>query len=83
MVRIGIDQAGWRVYFKSRVRTHKIPFFVKINPNEFLSLPNRYNQTLFRTVKAAWKMGAVGIGATINWGSAKSDRQRKEIAKAF
>ncbi|HET7898090.1 MAG TPA: fructose-bisphosphate aldolase, partial [Flavisolibacter sp.] len=55
----------------SRKYAHKIPFIVKINHNEFLSLPNRYDQTLFGTVKSAWDMGAVGIGATIYWGSAE------------
>lgn len=67
----------------SRKYAHKIPFIVKINHNEFLSLPNRYDQTLFGTVKSAWDMGAVGIGATIYWGSAESARQLKEIAEAF
>ncbi|WP_121355847.1 class I fructose-bisphosphate aldolase [Flavisolibacter nicotianae] len=67
----------------SRKYAHKIPFIVKINHNEFLSMPNRYDQTLFGTVKSAWDMGAVGIGATIYWGSAESARQLKEIAEAF
>lgn len=67
----------------SRKYAHKIPFIVKINHNEFLSLPNRYDQTLFGTVKSAWNMGAVAIGATIYWGSAESTRQLKEIAEAF
>jgi class I fructose-bisphosphate aldolase len=67
----------------SRKYAHKIPFIVKINHNEFLSMPNRYDQTLFGTVKSAWDMGAVGIGATIYWGSAESARQLKEVAEAF
>ncbi len=67
----------------SRRYAHKIPFVVKINHNEFLSMPNRYDQTLFGTVKSAWDMGAVAIGATIYWGSAESARQLKEIAEAF
>jgi fructose-bisphosphate aldolase, class I len=67
----------------SRKYAHRIPFIVKINHNEFLSYPNRYNQTLFGTVKSAWNMGAVGIGATIYWGSEESNRQLKEIAEAF
>ncbi len=67
----------------SRKYAHKIPFIVKINHNEFLSLPNKYDQTLFGTVKSAWNMGAVGIGATIYWGSAESARQLKEIAEQF
>lgn len=67
----------------SRKYAHKIPFVVKINHNEFLSYPNRYDQTLFGSVKAAWDMGAISIGATIYWGSAESTRQLKEIAEAF
>lgn len=67
----------------SRKYAHKIPFIVKINHNEFLSYPNRYDQTLFGTVKSAYEMGAVAIGATIYWGSEESTRQLKEIAQAF
>ncbi len=67
----------------SRKYAHRIPFVVKINHNEFLSMPNRYDQTLFGTVKAAWNMGAVAVGATIYWGSAESAKQLKEIAEAF
>ena len=67
----------------SRKYAHKIPFVVKINHNEFLSYPNRYDQTLFGTVKSAWNMGAVAVGATIYWGSEESTRQLKEIAEAF
>ena len=67
----------------SRKYAHKIPFIVKINHNEFLSLPNRYDQTLFGKVKDAWNMGAVAVGATIYWGSEESNRQLKEISEAF
>ena len=67
----------------SRKYAHKIPFIVKINHNEFLSYPNRYDQTMFGTVKSAWNMGAVAVGATIYWGSAESARQLKEVAEAF
>ncbi len=67
----------------SRKYAHKIPFVVKINHNEFLSLPNRYDQTMFGTIKSAWDMGAVAVGATIYWGSAESARQLKEVAEAF
>lgn len=67
----------------SRKYAHKIPFIVKINHNEFLSYPNTYDQTLFGTVKSAWNMGAVGIGATVYWGSAESRKQLKEVAEAF
>lgn len=67
----------------SRKYAHRIPFVVKINHNEFLSLPNKYDQTMFGTVKSAWNMGAVAIGATVYWGSAESARQLKEVAEAF
>lgn len=67
----------------SRKYAHKIPFVVKINHNEFLSLPNRFDQTMFGTIRSAWNMGAVAVGATIYWGSAESARQLKEVAEAF
>jgi class I fructose-bisphosphate aldolase len=67
----------------SRKWAHKIPFVVKINHNEFLSYPNRYDQTMFGTIKSAWNMGAVAVGATIYWGSAESAKQLKEVAEAF
>ena len=67
----------------SRKYAHRIPFIVKINHNEFLSMPNRHDQTLFGTIKSAWDMGAVAVGATVYWGSAESARQLKEIAEAF
>lgn len=67
----------------SRKYAHRIPFIVKVNHNEFLSMPNRYDQTLFGTIKSAWDMGAVAVGATIYWGSAESTRQLKEIAECF
>jgi class I fructose-bisphosphate aldolase len=67
----------------ARKYAHKIPFIVKINHNELLTYPNKYNQTLFGKVKSAWNMGAVALGATIYFGSEESDRQIKEIAEAF
>jgi class I fructose-bisphosphate aldolase len=67
----------------SRKYAHKIPFILKINHNEFLSLPNRYDQTMFATVKQAWNMGCVAIGATVYWGSPESARQLKEVSEAF
>jgi len=67
----------------SRKYAHKIPFIVKINHNELLSLPNRFDQTMFGTIKSAWNMGAVAVGATIYWGSEESTRQLKEVAEAF
>ena len=67
----------------ARKYAHKIPFIVKINHNELLSFPNTYDQILFGKVKEAWDTGAVGIGATIYFGSPESRRQITEIAKAF
>jgi class I fructose-bisphosphate aldolase len=67
----------------ARKYAHKIPFIVKINHNEFLSYPNKFDQIMFGTVKQAWEMGAVAIGATIYFGSPESTRQIQEIAQAF
>lgn len=67
----------------ARKYAHKIPFIVKINHNELLSYPNIHDQILFGTVKEAWNMGAVGIGATIYFGSPTSRRQIQEISQAF
>jgi len=67
----------------ARKYAHRIPFVVKINHNEFLSYPNKYDQNLFGSVEDAWNMGAVAIGATIYFGSAESSRQISEIAEAF
>ncbi len=62
---------------------HRIPFIVKINHNELLSHPNTYDQTLFGNVRQCFDMGAVGIGATVYWGSPESRRQLSELAEAF
>lgn len=67
----------------ARKYAHKIPFIAKINHNEFLSFPNTYDQTLFGSVNKAFEMGAIGVGATIYWGSEQSRRQIQEIAEAF
>lgn len=67
----------------ARKYAHKIPFLVKLNHNELLTYPNTYNQILFGTVKEAWNMGAVAVGATIYFGSEQSRRQLTEIAEAF
>lgn len=67
----------------SRKYAHRIPFVVKMNHNELLSYPNKYDQTMFGTVKSAWNMGAVAVGATVYWGSQESSRQLKEVAEAF
>jgi class I fructose-bisphosphate aldolase len=62
---------------------HKIPFIVKINHNELLTFPNKFDQILFGTVKEAWDMGAAAVGATIYFGSDQADRQIVEISRAF
>lgn len=67
----------------ARKYAHKIPFIVKINHNEFISYPDSYDQIMFGTIKNAWEMGAVAVGATIYFGSAESNRQIVEVAKAF
>jgi len=67
----------------SRKYAHKIPFVVKINHNELLTYPNKYNQIMFGSVRDVWNMGAVAVGATVYFGSAESDRQIIEVANAF
>ncbi len=67
----------------ARRYAHKIPFIVKINHNELLTLPNKFDQVSFGTVKEARDMGAVAVGATIYFGSDESTRQITEISKAF
>lgn len=67
----------------SRKYAHRIPFIVKINHNELLTYPNKYDQIMFGSVDEAWNLGAVAIGATIYFGSEESNRQIIEVAQAF
>ncbi len=67
----------------ARRYAHRIPFIVKLNHNELLSYPNSYDQVYFGQVDQAFEMGAVGIGATIYFGSAESRRQLQETSDAF
>ena len=67
----------------SRKYAHKIPFIVKINHNELMTYPNKYDQIMFGSVESAWNMGATAVGATIYFGSEESSRQIIEVAKAF
>ena len=67
----------------ARKYAHKIPFVVKINHNEFLSYPNKFDQIMFGTIKEAHEMGAVAVGATIYFGSDQSTRQIIEVSQAF
>jgi len=62
---------------------HKIPFIVKINHNELLTFPNKFDQIFFGTVREAWDMGAAAVGATIYFGSDQADRQIVEVSRAF
>ncbi|MFA7362179.1 MAG: class I fructose-bisphosphate aldolase [Candidatus Kapaibacterium sp.] len=67
----------------SRKYAHKIPFILKINHNEFLSYPNKYDQIMFANIDQAFDMGAVAVGATIYFGSDESARQIQEVTDAF
>src|SRR5260370_24238226 len=67
----------------ARKYAHKIPFIVKINHNELLTFPNRFDQVVFGTVQEAYNMGAAAAGATIFFGSEESTRQIVEINQAF
>ncbi len=67
----------------SRRYAHKIPFLVKINHNEFLSYPNRFDQIMFGSVEQAFELGAAAVGATIYFGSEESTRQIQEVSEAF
>jgi class I fructose-bisphosphate aldolase len=67
----------------SRKYAHKLPFILKLNHNELLTYPNEHDQVMFASVKRAWNMGAVGVGATIYFGSPESRRQLIEVSRAF
>lgn len=67
----------------ARRYAHQIPFIVKLNHNELLTHPNKYDQIMFGTVKEAWNLGAAAVGATIYFGSKESNRQLIEVAEAF
>jgi fructose-bisphosphate aldolase, class I len=67
----------------ARKYAHRIPFLVKINHNELLTFPNKFDQVMFGTVKEAWNMGAAAIGCTIYFGSDQADRQIVDVSHAF
>ena len=67
----------------SRKYAHKIPFMVKLNHNELMTCPNKFDQVYFAQVEQAWNMGASAVGATIYFGSAESTRQIVETSIAF
>jgi len=67
----------------SRKYAHKIPFIVKVNHNELLTYPNKFDQIMFADVEQAWEMGAAAIGCTIYFGSDEATRQIQEVSRAF
>jgi class I fructose-bisphosphate aldolase len=67
----------------ARKYVHKIPFILKLNHNELLTYPNKFDQVLFARVEQAFNMGAVAVGATVYFGSPESNRQLVEISEAF
>ena len=67
----------------ARKYAHRIPFLVKLNHNEFLTFPNKFDQIFFGQVEQAFEMGAVAVGATIYFGSDESARQIQEVSRAF
>ena len=67
----------------ARRYAHRIPFIVKLNHNELLTYPNSYDQVMFGSVQEAYELGAVGVGATIYFGSDESRRQLQEVSEAF
>src|SRR5439155_14973093 len=67
----------------ARKYAHKIPFLMKFNHNEFISYPNAFGQIRFARVKQGFEMGAMGVGATIYFGSEESKRQLQEVAEMF
>jgi class I fructose-bisphosphate aldolase len=67
----------------SRRYAHKIPFIVKMNHNELLTYPNKYDQVMFGSVQEAYNLGAVAVGATVYFGSEESTRQLQEVSEAF
>src|SRR3972149_10821476 len=67
----------------SRRSAHKIPFIVKLNHNELLTYPNKFDQIMFAGVRQSWDLGAAAVGATIYFGSDESARQIVEVSEAF
>ena len=67
----------------SRRYAHRIPFLVKLNHNELVTYPNRYDQVMFAGAQQAWELGAAAVGATIYFGSDEGSRQLQEVSEAF
>src|SRR5688572_17781390 len=67
----------------ARRYAHRIPFIVKLNHNELMTYPNKFDQIMFGSVREAWNLGAAGVGATIYFGSDEATRQLQEVSDAF
>jgi class I fructose-bisphosphate aldolase len=67
----------------ARKYAYRIPFILKLNHNELLTYPNKYDQIMFAGVEQAFDMGAAAVGATIYFGSDESNRQIIEVSEAF
>jgi class I fructose-bisphosphate aldolase len=68
---------------EARRYAHRIPFIVKLNHNQLMTYPNEFDQIMFGSVRQAFELGAVGVGATIYFGSEQSSRQNIEVSEAF
>jgi class I fructose-bisphosphate aldolase len=79
----GVATTFGNLALMSRKYAHKIPFIVKINHNELLTYPNKFDQIMFGSVEESWNLGAVAVGATIYFGSDEAGRQLVEVAEAF
>ncbi len=67
----------------SRRYAHRIPFIAKLNHNELLTFPNKFDQVMFGSARQAYDLGAAGVGATVYFGSEESTRQLREVSEAF
>lgn len=79
----GVATTYGNLAIMSRKYAHKIPFVVKINHNELLTYPSKFDQIMFGSIREAWNLGATAVGATIYFGSENSSRQIIEVAQAF
>ena len=78
---VAVTLGTWGII--ARKYAHKIPCIVKLNHNELMTYPNKYDQVMFGSVEEAWNLGATAVGATIYFGSAQANRQLIEISQAF
>jgi fructose-bisphosphate aldolase, class I len=79
----GVATTFGNLAIMSRKYAHKIPFIVKINHNELLTYPTKYDQIMFGSVEEAWNLGAMAVGATVYFGSEGATRQIQEVSEAF